>query len=153
VPTFTEVLPGSKTNPHRAMKYSPVCSTAGILELTDRVSHVRYAVDRLPYGGFRLTKQGGEENYVVTPATCECRGFIFGRGQLCKHALAVHAILANGWMDEAETVADKFDRADELDAYYGDDWGGCNSGGPDRMGDDEHADALGRRIMREPLPA
>jgi hypothetical protein len=120
MPTFTEVLPASKSNPHRAMRYTPACKGVGVVEIDDARTSTRYAVAVLPFGGVRFTKSGGAENYVVTPATCECKGFVFGRGQLCKHALAVHALFGNGWLDadDRETVGDRHDDADERDQWY-----------------------------------
>lgn len=118
--TYTEVLPPSKTSPHRAMKYTPACVGVGVLELTDKRSHTRYAVAVQPFGGVRMTKPDGE-TYVVTAGTCDCAGFTYGRGRLCKHIEAVHAMLANRWLeaDERETVSDPTAAAEEKDAYYG----------------------------------
>lgn len=102
--TFTEVLLASKTNPNRAMKWTPVCRGVGTLELTDSRAHVRYAVCDLPTPAgraFRLTK-ADRENCTVTVVAgrgeCECKGFVFGRGKACKHLEAVRAMEANGWM-------------------------------------------------------
>lgn len=119
MPTFTEVLPGSKTSPNRAMKWTPACAGVGTLELTDKRSHVRYAVAAQPFGGVRMTKADGE-TYVVTAGTCDCAGYTFGRGKLCKHIEAVHAMLANRWLeaDDRETTGDPVEAAEEKDAYY-----------------------------------
>lgn len=153
MPTFTEVLPPSKSNPHRAMKYTPACMGVGVLELTDKRSHTRYAVAVQPFGGVRLTKAGGSETYVVSLAACECKGFVFGKaGVPCKHIEAVTALVSNNWLDgdDRETVSDRHADAEEKDAYYADAFE--NHDGPDRMSDDAYADALGRRLVREPLP-
>ena len=121
MPTYTEVLPASKTSPNRAMKYTPACTGVGVLELTDSRSHTRYALAVQPFGGVRLSKSDGE-TYVVTPAACECKGYVFGRGALCRHIHAVHALLANGWMDVAgddrETVTDTAEEIEAKDAWY-----------------------------------
>jgi len=117
--TYTEVLPASKSNPHRAMKYTPACKGVGVLELTDTRSHTRYAVAVQPFGGVRLTKAGGSETYVVSLAACECRGFVLG-GKRCKHIEAVESLLANRWLDadDRETVTDIHAEAEEKDAWY-----------------------------------
>lgn len=147
MPTFTDLLPPSKTQKHRAVKYTPACSRVGVLELTDARTHARYALAVQPFGGVRLTKADGE-TYVVTAGRCECAGFVYSRtGSPCKHVEAVRCLLANGWLalpgDEREAVADPREAAEELDAWY--------DRGPDGLEDDAHADALGRRILHEPL--
>lgn len=153
MPTFTDLLPASKSNPHRVMKYTPACKGVGLLELTDARTHVRYALTVQPFGGVRLTKSVGDENYVTTATGCECRGFVFSKtGQPCKHIEAVRTLLANGWLaaDGRETVTDVAAEAEDRDAYYADAFE--NHDGPDRLADDEHADSLGRTILQEPLP-
>lgn len=121
MPTFTEVLPASKTSPNRAMRYTPACVGLGVVELQDRLTATRYAVAVLPFGGVRLTKQGGDENYVVTAHKCECRGFVFSKsGTPCKHIECVRALLANDWLncDGRETVTDRAAEVEEMDAYH-----------------------------------
>lgn len=149
MPTFTDLLPPSKTHPNRAMKFTPACRGVGTLELTDSRSHVRYALAVQPYGGVRLTKAGGAENYVVTPTACECRGFVLG-GKQCKHIEAIRTLLANRWLDDDghETVRDMAAEVEEMDAYYAG-LDGHQDNGPDRMQDDEWADEIGRRIVCE----
>lgn len=119
--TFTEVLPPSKSHPHRALKYTPACVGVGVLELTDSRSHTRYAVAVQPYGGVRMSKADGE-SYVVTAGTCECKGFVFGRGALCRHIAALHALQANQWLevagDELETVRDQDADLQERDEWF-----------------------------------
>ncbi len=147
MPTFTDLLPASKSNPHRALKYTPACKGVGVLELTDARTHTRYAVVVQPFGGVRLTKADGAETYVVTAGSCECKGFVFSKpGQPCKHIEAVRCLLTNAWLDadERETVRDIHAEAEEMDAYYA---GGEWDNGPDRLEDDEHADSLGRTIV------
>lgn len=119
MPTYTEVLPASKSNPHRAMKYTPACRGVGVLELTDARTHTRYALAVQPFGGVRLTKAGGVETYVVSPAACECAAFTL-RGYRCKHIEAVESLVANRWLDadDRETVGDRHDDADERDQWY-----------------------------------
>jgi len=119
--TLTEVLPPSKTSPNRAMRYSPVCAGVGVVVLEDKKSSTRYAVAVQPFGGLRFTKAGGDENYVATPTSCECRGFLFSKtGTPCKHVEAVRALLANRWLehDGRETVTDLTAEAEEKDAFY-----------------------------------
>lgn len=151
MPTFTDLLPPSKTHKHRAVKYTPACRGVGVLELTDSRTHVRYALAVQPFGGVRLSKADGE-TYVVTPTACECAGFVYSRtGSPCKHVEAVSTLLANGWLDLAaddrETVADPREAAEELDAYYA--AGEYAGDGPDRLADDWHAAAVGGRIVQE----
>lgn len=148
--TFTDLLPPSKTCPNRAVKYTPACDGVGVLELTDNRSHTRYALARQPFGGYRLTKAGGVESYVVTVGQCDCAGFTYGKGEPCKHIDAVQCLLANRWLeaDDRETVRDVGAEVEEMDAYYaGGEWDGDN--GPDRMADDEYADVLGRKLVCE----
>lgn len=142
--TFTEVLPPSKSSPHRALKYTPVCGGLGTLQLDDARSSTRYAVAVQPYGGVRLTKAGGVESYVVTAGSCECMGFVFGRGKLCRHIESLHALMSNGWLDDRETVTDRTAEVESMDEYYrGHDF----DNSPDRLQDDAHADSLGRTIV------
>jgi hypothetical protein len=117
--TFTELLPATKSHPHRAMKYTPACVGVGVLELTDSRTHTRYALAVQPFGGVRMSKAGGE-SYVVTAGTCECAGFVYGRGKLCKHIESLHALQSNGWLDadDRETVADIREEAEAKDAWY-----------------------------------
>ena len=115
--TYTELLPPSKSNPHRAMKFSPICRGIGVLELTDAKTHVRYAVAVQPFGGVRLTKTGGDETYVVSPAACECKGHVYS-GARCKHIEAVETLQANGWLDDRETVSDTDADVQEMDQWY-----------------------------------
>lgn len=120
-----ELLPPTKTERNRVMKYTPACTGVGVLELTDSRSHTRYALAVQPYGGVRLTKQGGSETYVVTPAACECRGFVLG-GRRCKHIDAVESLLANRWLeaDERETVTDRAAEVEQMDQWYAQALGG-----------------------------
>ena len=138
--TFTDLLPPTRTSPNRAVKYTPACAGVGVLELTDGRSHTRYALAVQPFGGVRLTKADGE-TYVVSPAACECKGFVFGRGKLCRHIDAVHCLLGNGWLehDEVETVRDIREEADERDEFY--------------RGHGWHAEAAGGVMVHEPLGA
>lgn len=142
MPTFTDLLPPTRTSPNRAVKYTPACSGVGVLELTDNRSHTRYALVRQPFGGYRLTKAGGSETYVVTVGQCECKGFVFGNGKPCKHITALETVIGNGWLDDRETVRDVYAEAEEMGEWY-------DTNEPDRMGDDEYADAIGRRIVCE----
>jgi hypothetical protein len=147
MPTFTELLAPTKTHAHRALKYTPACVGVGVLELTDTRTHVRYALARQPFGGVRLTKADGRENYVVTPTSCECKGFVFSKTrQPCKHMEAVATLSAAGWLDHdgRETVGDPAELADEYDRWA-DAWE--NDRGPDRLGDDGYAAALGGAVF------
>lgn len=152
VPTFTDLLPPSKTAPNRVMHYTPACRGVGVVVIEDAKTTSRYAVSVQPFGGVRFTKPGGEENYVVTVGECECAAFTL-RGYRCKHIETAEGLLANRWLehDGRETAGDKYERADEMDAYYAGQWGGefDDTNEPDRMEDDEHADALGRRLCVE----
>lgn len=120
MPTFTEILPASKTSPNRAMRYTPCCAGCGVVELTDKRSHVRYALAVQPFGGVRFTKAGGAETYVATASACDCAGFTYGQGTPCKHVAAVRALVANDWLshDGRETVTDRHAEAEGRDAHY-----------------------------------
>lgn len=113
-------MPSTKTHANRAIKYTPACHGIGVVELTDSRSHTRYAVAVQPFGGVRLTKSDGE-TYVVVPGSCECAGFVFGKGKPCKHLTAVETLIGNGWLeqDERETVTDRDADVQEREAYYG----------------------------------
>lgn len=138
--TYTDVLPPTKSSPHRAIRYTPACRGLGTLEVQDKRASTRYAVAVQPFGGVRLTKGYGE-TYVVTPAACECAAFVL-KGLRCKHIDSVESLYANGWLDDHETTGDRYDDAEEQDAWY-------ETNEPDRMADDEHADALGRKLVCE----
>lgn len=68
--TFTETLAPTKSSAHRACTWTPVCAGTGVLTVTDKRSHTRYAVVELPVASeftgraFRLTKTTGE-HYCV----------------------------------------------------------------------------------------
>lgn len=117
--TYTDLLPPSKTSPNRVVKYTPACAGIGTLEVQDKRTSTRYAVCVQPFGGVRLTKADGE-TYVVSPAACECKGFVFGRGALCRHIESLHAITSNGWLDMSgvETVTDRDAEVQEMDRWY-----------------------------------
>lgn len=107
---FTEVLPATKSVTHRAMTWNPVRRGVGVLEIADTRTHTRYAVCELAVGAgfsgwaFKLTKTDGEIYCVcvgdrVGEHSCDCKGFVFGRGKACKHIAAVVGMLDNGWAE------------------------------------------------------
>lgn len=126
--TFTETLAPTKTSTHRACTWTPAAAGVGVLTVTDKRSHTRYAVVELPVAGefagraFKLTKAGGEVYCVRVngerDSTCDCAGFTYARGRACKHIDAIDALLANDWMDEREAVADVAAEVEAKDAYY-----------------------------------
>jgi hypothetical protein len=128
MPTFTEILPATKTSAHRACTWTPAAVGVGVLTVADKKASVRYAVCELPvargFGGraFKLTKTTGEHYCVRVngehDSTCDCAGFTYARGKACKHVDAVAALLANGWLDELETVCDLAAEIEAKDAYY-----------------------------------
>jgi hypothetical protein len=79
------------------------------------------------------------------PTSCDCPARV-----PCRHLLATITLIARGELDlpevdDRETVTDLHANAEEQSDWY--------DNGPDRLADDETADSLGRRIMREPLGA
>ena len=128
--TYTEVLPGTKTSPHRAVTWTPCGCGCGVLTVSDRRTHTRYAVCEVAVGkgfsgrAFRLTKAGGAEHYTArvggheSDHDCDCPGHAYGRGKACKHVAAVRALLANDWLDEREGVADLAAEVEAKDRHY-----------------------------------
>ncbi len=115
--TFTEILPERKASKRSAIDWRPnpdgaFDRVAGVLTVhTDRAS-AAYVVAEFPTDwpgrGLLLRKLTAgtdptAESYSVFcsargPAAdqCECRGFAFAGH--CKHADAVRALVANGWV-------------------------------------------------------
>jgi hypothetical protein len=126
--TFTETLAPTKTSAHRACTWTPVKAGVGVLTVSDKRTHTKYAVCELPvargFGGraFKLTKTTGEHYCVRVngehDSTCDCAGFAYGRGKACKHIDAVAALLSNHWVDDRETVTDRAAEVEAMDAHY-----------------------------------
>ena len=111
-----EVLPAQKSSPHNALTFHPGDRPgAGTLVVDTSRGRTRtsYAVEPVPTGwdgrGFRLTKRAGGTDpeagvYDVFACrrgadhSCDCKGFVFGRGRPCKHLLAVLALIENRWV-------------------------------------------------------
>jgi hypothetical protein len=107
-----EVLP-EQASQKSAMTWVPVAPAVGVLRIdTTRVS-VTYRVEELPAPdgrAFRFTKAdkraGDAEGDDYTPFvgrvprldTCDCKGFVFGRGKPCKHLNAARSLILNGWV-------------------------------------------------------
>lgn len=113
MPTFTELLPKTKSQPHAGIKWTPGDSrTGGLLYIESPGRRACYTVKETPtkWDGreFRFTCLGGQsdataEGYDVFVGRgfrrCNCKGFAYGKGKPCQHIHAVEAILDNGWMD------------------------------------------------------
>jgi hypothetical protein len=102
---YTEILPATKSQKHRAYTWEPVAAgdtpLAGVLTLTDSRTHTRYAVSEFPadHGrGFVLRKSGGAGHYSCLVAAhtglCECRGYE-AHGH-CKHLDALRDLISAG---------------------------------------------------------
>ena len=119
MPTYTEVLPATKSSPNAAIKWTPTGSSKGLLTISQNRSHAEYAVAEFDADGgraFHFAKIAGgtdktESTYDVFVAnagsgehhSCSCRGAL--RTGNCKHQEAVRAILENGWADTTEQPA------------------------------------------------
>lgn len=84
------------------------------------------------------------------PRECDCPA----RGP-CRHLLGSITLVARGLIelpavDELETITDRDAEVESMDAYYAG-LDGFQDNGPDRESDDEYADAIGRKILQEPL--
>ena len=112
--TYTEVLPERKGSKRGAVRFTPAAGeyepVAGVMAIDTGRSSAEYLVTEFPTGwdgrGFQLDKLAGGTDaeaggYAVfcgrgARASCECRGFL--RWGNCKHADAVEACRANGWL-------------------------------------------------------
>ncbi len=106
--TYTEILPATKSQKHRAYTWEPIASPdtplAGVLTLTDSRTHTRYAVEEFPVDagrGFVLRKAAGAGYYSCNVVgtdgradLCGCRGHE-AHGH-CKHLAALRDLIANG---------------------------------------------------------
>ena len=108
---FTELLPTTKSEKHGGLTWEPATDNAtsqlaGVLTLTGKRCHCRYAVEEFvsDHGrGFMLFKLDAgsdrtEERYgcCVGPRSkmCECRGFIATGA--CKHLAALATLIEAG---------------------------------------------------------
>jgi hypothetical protein len=107
-----EVLP-EQASQKSEMTWVPVAPAVGVLRIDTTRTSVTYRVEELPAPdgrAFRFSKTdkaaGDPEGDDYTPFvgrvtrldTCDCRGFIFGRGKPCKHVNAARALILNGWV-------------------------------------------------------
>jgi hypothetical protein len=122
MPTFSEILPPTKSDRHPGILWTPgVFPGTGKLVIQGDHSYVAYAVAEMPTEwrgtAARLMKfadtpgsDGGSESYEVFCAApgsreadqCSCKGFAYGKGKPCKHIEAVKALVANNWLSRAE---------------------------------------------------
>ncbi|VTR97855.1 1-acyl-sn-glycerol-3-phosphate acyltransferase gamma : [Gemmata massiliana] len=113
MPTFTELLPATKSEKHGALKWEPAIDNAtshfaGVLTITGKRDHCRYRVEEYPADepgrAFLLFKLDAgtdctEERYGCFLAKgganlCECRGFVATRG--CKHIVGLTELVRAG---------------------------------------------------------
>lgn len=111
--TFTELLPRREHRAAPAMRWTPADEPSGprvgVLAIDTPRAACVYAVETFPadgagYGVCLLKLAPGtdatEGHYCLSVApggvACECKGFV--RWGHCKHADAVSAALANGWL-------------------------------------------------------
>jgi hypothetical protein len=119
MPTFTELLPVTKSDPHLGVIFTPgITPGTGELTIQGSRSYVRYAVadTPTPWHGtaarfVKLTEGTDREAeaydvFCAAPGSrdhdsCECRGFLrFGH---CKHVSALRCIaVENRWLSRAE---------------------------------------------------
>jgi hypothetical protein len=129
--TFTELLPATKSQAHRALKWTPSGCGCGTLELACGRSFARYSVEEIPAAddfdgrGFRLVKGDGEvydallSNRSPDWDSCDCAGHTYGGH--CKHADALRELLASGQLDAAgEDPREQGDGGDANDAQASD---------------------------------
>ena len=112
MPTFTEVLPATKSCDHTSIRWTPEATAParGCLIVSTRRDITTYAATEFPADGgraFRLVKLiGGTDRtvgaysvFIATPGggeydTCECKGFLASNSH-CRHVSAMRAILEN----------------------------------------------------------
>jgi len=115
MPTFTEPLPATKTNPAASIRWSPSQPGRGILEIVQKRTTTRYAVTEYetPWPGravamtkaddFRGTDDAMDSYDVFCgkdgEQVCDCKGFT-AHGH-CKHVLALDALIGNGWINQS----------------------------------------------------
>ncbi len=120
---FTDKLPPTKTEPHSGFTlflFTPdPCADfdhmVGTLLIESPKRRTEFGVSEftVPHGrGFLLEKLCGaigdespmENRYAVTcdrdgrRASCECKGWRFGKGRDCRHIAAVRGCIENQWL-------------------------------------------------------
>jgi hypothetical protein len=142
----------------RSPKAKPARTLKVLSRLTDRVAVVRvtegkrvdvYTVSASDGAIWWSHTDSSDRRYRVdcgpggAPTSCDCPSRV-----PCRHLLASITLIARGDLlppevevDERESVSDYRETAEEVGAWY--------DRGPDRLADDEHADAIGRRIVQE----
>jgi hypothetical protein len=115
--TFSELIPGCKTSPHRSIRWTPTCGCSdlpcdGILEIHDCKRVRKYFVTEFlpdcgfPGRAFRFDKADGTEFYNCLinqngqDHICDCAAGIYGRVRECCHVASVWAVIGNGWLDD-----------------------------------------------------
>ncbi len=116
MPTFTELLPPTKSAPKSGFRWKPSGPGIGLLfiETTRLSACYQIAEFQTPWDGraFHFTCLGGQTDRESIPEGydvflshsgrefhCGCKGFAYGRGKPCKHIESVRAIFENDWMD------------------------------------------------------
>ena len=136
MPTFTEVLPATKSAANTAINWSPTGHGKGRLTISQgRRTHTEYSVSEIAGAeagrAFHFEKESNgtdreAEGYDVFCAdpkdgvrgsyhSCECKGFL--RHGNCKHVEAARAILENGWAGPAPKPVRYADPI--LNAFFG----------------------------------
>lgn len=111
MPTFFEKLQPRKSSPNGAVEWTPseAVPGGGLLRIGTKRATVEYLLVPLSADAgraFKLAKvtpgtDAASESYDVRCSSgsaprCECKGFTFVGN--CKHADAVQALIANGWL-------------------------------------------------------
>lgn len=118
MPTFVEVLPATKSEPHPGILWTPGAypGTGKLTIQGKRTPTTHYAVAEFPteWAGtaaklVKFVDTPGQDResesyevYVGKPHDqCSCKGFAYGRGKPCRHIEALKAIVANNWLDRS----------------------------------------------------
>lgn len=139
----------AKAKPARTLRVlSALTSRLLVVAVDEGKRHDEYTVSSSDGAVWWNHTDNPERRYRVDcgpggPTSCDCPS-----RKPCRHLLATITLVARGEIDLPPVDDDRETTGDVHEGIEGRDWW-YETNEPDRMGDDEHADALGRKLVCE----